>query len=55
MSNPFETQAKAANIFRDMVMEEAIKDKTIQIEKKLKDENGEYVDPDNVDEHIIKN
>ncbi len=32
MESPFETQNKAANIFADMVMEEAIKDKTIQME-----------------------
>jgi hypothetical protein len=31
-------QKMAAEIFSDMVMEEAIRDKTIQVEQKLKDE-----------------
>ncbi len=35
----------AAEIFSDMVMEEAIRDKTIQVEQKLKDEQtGKLVD-----------
>jgi hypothetical protein len=33
----------AAGIFQDMVMQEAIKDKTIQVEKQLKDEQGKVV------------
>lgn len=35
----------AAEIFSDMVMEEAIRDKTIQVEQKLKDEQtGKLLD-----------
>lgn len=42
----------AANIFSDMVMEEAIKDKTIQVQQQLKDEEtGTFVDPNNVVEY----
>jgi hypothetical protein len=52
--DPFQTQSKAANIFADMVMEEAIKDKTIQMKQQYKTEEGELVDPNEVDEHLIK-
>jgi len=46
-------QKMAANIFADMVMEEAIKDKTIQVKQQLKDqENGKLVDPNEVDEYL---
>lgn len=45
----------AANIFSDMVMQEAIKDKTIEVKKQMKDqEDGTLVDLDKVDEHIAK-
>jgi len=37
-ATPGTMQKMAAEIFSDMVMEEAIKDKTIQVEQKLKDE-----------------
>ena len=33
-------QKMAANIFSDMVMQEAIKDKTIQVKQQMKDEQG---------------
>ena len=53
MANPQQMQKMAANIFADMVMEEAIKDKTIQVKQQLKDqENGEIIDPNNVDEYL---
>ena len=42
----------AASIFSDMVMQEAIKDKTIQVEQKLKDQEGNLIDKDKVDEYI---
>jgi hypothetical protein len=35
----------AANIFADMVMEEAIKDKTIQVKNQLKNAEGKIIDP----------
>jgi len=44
----------AANIFADMVMEEAIKDKTIQVKNQLKDEEGTLIDPEKVDMSIWK-
>jgi hypothetical protein len=45
METPGQAQQMAAQIFQDMVMQEAIKDKTIQVEQKLKDqETGKYVD-----------
>ena len=45
----------AANIFQDMVMQEAIKDKTIEVKQQMKDqEDGTLVDLDKVDEHIAK-
>lgn len=34
---PGKAQDMASNIFQDMVMQEAIKDKTIQVQDKLKD------------------
>ena len=40
----------AAEIFSDMVMEEAIKDKTIQVKQQLKDQEGQFIDPNNIDE-----
>lgn len=43
MATPSSAQAMAADIFQDMVMQEAIKDKTIQVEKQLKDEQGKVV------------
>jgi len=43
METPSTAQAMAADIFQDMVMSEAIKDKTIAVEKKLKDEQGKVV------------
>jgi len=43
----------AAEIFSDMVMEEAIKDKTIQVKQQLKDqESGQLIDPNNLGEHL---
>jgi len=33
----------AAGIFQDMVMQEAIKDKTIQVKQQLKDREGKVV------------
>ena len=43
----------AANIFQDMVMQEAIKDKEIEVKKQMKDqEDGTLVDLDKVDEHL---
>lgn len=45
MATPSSMQAMAAEIFSDMVMEEAIKDKTIQVQQKMKDEEGKYLDP----------
>ena len=52
--DPFQTQNKAANIFADMVMDEAIKDKTIQMKQQYKTEEGDLVDPNQVEDHIIK-
>ena len=37
-------QGMAAQIFSDMVMQEAIKDKTIQVEQKIKDQEGQLHD-----------
>ena len=37
---PGATQQLASNIFTDMVLKEAIKDKTVQVEKELKDAQG---------------
>ena len=37
METPAQAQQMAASIFQDMVMQEAIKDKTIQVEKQIKD------------------
>ena len=45
MATPQTMQKMAANIFTDMVMEEAIKDKEIEIKQQLKDQEGNYVDP----------
>jgi hypothetical protein len=45
-------QKMAAQIFSDMVMDEAIKDKTIQVQQQLKDEQtGTFIDPNNVVEY----
>ena len=33
----------ASNIFTDMVLQEAIKDKTVQVEKELKDAQGKII------------
>ena len=44
----------AAQIFGDMVMEEAIKDKTIQVKEQLKDQEGTLIDPDKVEELLFK-
>ena len=45
-------QKMAADIFSGMVMEEAIKDKTIQVKQQLKDEQtGTLLDPNNVVEY----
>jgi hypothetical protein len=52
--DPFQTQSKAANIFADMVMEEAIKDKTIQLKQQYKTEEGDLIDANQVEDHIIK-
>ena len=41
---PSAMQGMAAQIFSDMVMQEAIKDKTIQVEQKLKDQEGQLHD-----------
>ena len=41
---PSAMQGMAAQIFSDMVMQEAIKDKTIQVEKKIKDQEGQLHD-----------
>ena len=50
---PSQTQSMAANIFQDMVMQEAIKDKEIEVKKQMKDqEDGTLVDLDKVDEHL---
>ena len=43
-ATPSAMQGMAAQIFSDMVMEEAIKDKTIQVEQKLKDQEGQLHD-----------
>lgn len=51
MATPSQVQNMAANIFADMVMEEAIKDKTIQVENKMKDEEGQLIDMDKVGEY----
>lgn len=51
---PQAMQKMAANIFTDMVMEEAVRDKEIQINKQLKDQEGNYIDPDKVDEYFEK-
>ena len=40
----------AANIFTDMVMEEAIRDKEIQVKQQMKDQEGKFIDPSNVDD-----
>lgn len=45
MATPSTMQSMAAQIFSDMVMEEAIKDKTIQVEKQMKDAEGRPLDP----------
>jgi hypothetical protein len=45
-------QNMAANIFTDMVMEEAIKNKEIEIKEQLKDQEGNYIDPNEVDAYI---
>lgn len=53
METPSQAQGLAANIFQDMVMQEAIKDKTIQVKQQMKDqEDGTLVDLDKVDEHL---
>ena len=41
---PSTMQKMAAEIFSDMVMEEAIKDKTIQVKEQLKDQEGQLHD-----------
>lgn len=42
----------AASIFQDMVMQEAIRDKTIQVEKQIKDaQTGELVDPSEISKY----
>lgn len=46
METPGQTQQMAASIFQDMVMQEAIKDKTIQVKQKLKDQDGTLIDRD---------
>ncbi|CDW72684.1 phosducin-like protein 3 isoform 1 [Stylonychia lemnae] len=43
MENPMQAQQMAANIFSDMVMEEAIKDKTIQVQQQMKDAEGNAI------------
>ena len=50
MATPSSMQKMAAEIFSDMVMEEAIKDKTIQVKQQLKDQEGGFIDPNNIDE-----
>lgn len=45
MATPGSMQKMAAEIFSDMVMEEAIKDKTIQVKQQLKDQEGKLHDP----------
>ena len=51
MATPGSVQKMAAGIFSDMVMEEAIRDKTIQVQKQMKDEEGNFVDPAHAHEH----
>jgi len=43
-ATPSTMQKMAAEIFSDMVMEEAIKDKTIQVKEQLKDQEGQLHD-----------
>lgn len=43
-ATPSTMQKMAAEIFSDMVMEEAIKDKTIQVKEQLKDQEGHLHD-----------
>lgn len=52
METPGSTQQMAASIFQDMVMQEAIKDKTIQVKNQLKDKDGTLIDRDNLHEHL---
>jgi len=40
---PGATQQMASNIFTDMVLQEAIKDKTVQVEKELKNAQGQII------------
>ena len=44
MDTPSTVQSKAAGLFSDMVMEEAIRDKTIQVQKQIKDQEGQLHD-----------
>ena len=54
METPGMMQAKAADIFSGMVMEEAIKDKTIQVNKQIQDLEGKPVSQKEIDEIIKK-
>jgi hypothetical protein len=40
---PGANHAMQSNIFTDMVLQEAIKDKTVQVEKELKDAQGKII------------
>ncbi len=45
MATPGSMQKMAAEIFSDMVMEEAIRDKTIQVKQQMKDQEGTFHAP----------
>ena len=48
---PGATQQLASNIFTDMVLQEAIKDKTVQVEKELKDAQGKIIPEDEYNQY----
>ena len=48
---PGATQQIASNIFTDMVLQEAIKDKTVQVEKELKDAQGAVIPRDEYNQY----
>ena len=48
------SQALAASLFSDMVMEEAIKDKEIELKQQMKDEAGNLIEMEDVDDYLAK-
>ncbi len=55
MEDPSASQSKAVDIFSDMVMQEAIHDKTVQFKEQLKDEeSGAIVDPSDVGDYLAE-